>query len=184
MAGETVNPVQVGPPRYLRMYHAIVNSQMWIFAQDQPLPYHFWMLHRIGIEMQANAAAAGVPPWFAVYHANVGLQESATGTIIGQSTAGAQVDQMTLMDSGFFTISGTTNLLPMIVADENHPCYVPENRVIVVNINAYTTSGAQGSVLVDIQYTDWIYHVPTTPTPSSLESSKVLTEGAASQESN
>lgn len=166
MAKETVNVLQVGPPRLLRMWHSIVNASMYIVAGDQPLPNHFWMVQRIGVTMQANPAVAGTPPIFALFHAPSGVVETATGSLMGVTLNGNYSTDLVLMDSNTFLISGATTLLPLMVADEAHPIMVPENRVIVAFINGYALAGALGNVQVDVQYTDWIIDVPkTSPLP-------------------
>jgi hypothetical protein len=166
---ETNAPLQLGPPQTLRMAHPIAGSSMYIVGQNQPLPMHYWMVRRIKVTMQANAAVAGVPPLFVLYHAPTGVWESAAGVLSGTSIIGSgpQGDQMVLIDATPWVLTGTTqNACPYIISDINSPDIVPENRVLVAFINGYTTVGAVGYVQIEIVYTDWIIDVPkSSPLP-------------------
>lgn len=163
MAGETTNPVQLGGPRKMRMVHPIENTQMYLVSFSQPVAGHFWLIHRIACTMQANAASASQPPLFNIYEAAPGVHEISGGLLEGTNmvdTNGPQGSDLVLLDCTPFSINGTTNITPFIVADEVNPIYVPENRVLVCYINGYDTADAKGFVQVEIQYTDWLRDVP------------------------
>ena len=164
MAGETINPIQVGAPRLIRMQHAIVNAQMYLTSSfDQPLPQHYWLVDRVSVTMQANAAAANTPPVFCLYSAPSGVFETASGILQGvnlMNSPGPQSGDLVLLDSGMWSINGATNIWPYLVSDENHPAMLPENRIFVCYVGGYTTTGAVGMVQVEIQYTDWLIDRP------------------------
>lgn len=171
MAGDTQNPVKLGPPRILRLQHAIVNSQMYIVAQDQPMPNHFWMIERIAATLMANAAVAGTPPIINLYSAPSGVSEAAAGVLQGvnlMNSPGPQSGDMILLDSGAWSINGTTNIWPYLVSGEEKRIFVPENRVLVAYVGGY--AAYTGMVQVEIQYEDWIKDVPrNSPLPNKEE---------------
>jgi hypothetical protein len=156
----TTNPVQVGAPRLIRLQHSLANAQMYLVAQDQPMFQHYWKIERAMATMYANAAVSGTPPVLAIYSAPSGVFESAAGTLQGVSLFNSPLPQggdMILLDSGAWSINGVTNIWPYLVADEDEPPVLLENRALVVYIGGYATGA--GMVQVDIQYTDWITHV-------------------------
>jgi hypothetical protein len=180
MAGSTQNPVKLGPPRWLRMQHAIVNAQMYIVAQDIPMPNHFWMIERISVTLQANAAVSGTPPVVNLYSAPTGVFESASGVLQGVTlmvSPNPQSGDLILLDSGAFSITGATNIWPYLVADEDKRIMVPENRVLVAYIGGYTTTAAVGMAQVEIQYEDWIKDVPKN-SPMPVKEDSVNAESA------
>jgi hypothetical protein len=158
--GETINPVQVGLPRSIRLSHVFANAQMFMVAGDQPLPYHYWMIDRIAVTLNAPALVSGVPPTFCLFQTVPGVYETPAGALAGNTSLNSssfpQGDSMVLLDSGQWTVNGTTLISPYLIADESHPCLVPENRVLVAYITGYNTVGATGYVQVEITYSDWI----------------------------
>ena len=179
MAGQTNNPIQVGPPRYLRMMHPCTNNMAYIVStQDQPLPGHFWMIDRVNIVLPLTLVAnvANAPIICNLYHAPSGAVESSTGTLLGLGmTTTIQGADLCLCDAGSIGVSGTAIPVPFLTADEDHPIYIPENRIPIVLVYGYATLATQ-YIQVEIQYEDWMMDVPksspipvyeTSATPSS-----------------
>ena len=171
MAGDTQNPVKLGPPRNLRLQHNIINTQMFMVAQDQPMPNHFWMIERVAVTMPANAAVSGTPPVVNLYSAPSGVFETAAGVLQGVSLMNPpnpQGGDMILLDSGAISINGVANIWPYLISDEDKRIYLPENRVLVAYVGGY--AAFSGMVQVEIQYEDWIKDVPkNSPLPTKEE---------------
>jgi hypothetical protein len=132
---------------------------MAVIANDGPLPFHYWMVSRIGFFAQFTR----LPEAFvSVYSCPQGIYEGTAADPVDGWFAGTSINVTTWQGDDLLILDYTPLAANQFtyIADEQHSIYLPANRVLGFGIYGITWAAAYGWVQIDVQYTDWIMDVP------------------------